>query len=344
MLIFSGDITDEIAQTEEFQEQMKRFSERNGIHLFPSFPHHEKISLTTPSILEADVRIQFSAYNYDYLPDRDVMNALLYPIFISHWLTSPTHYTKRSGWKNYELIYTHSGSGILNMENNVYYLSPDTLCLLDCQPFHYYFATDDGGWEYSFIHFSGPSADFLYRKIAENGIVFSNLKNTNLKQTYDAIPALAKKNPPDFDLRFHLLLTSLLVDMACAHPAKPEAVIPEWLSLIQSYIIENYNKNWNIKDLARRSCLSESRFSHVFKEIMGFSPVEYRDYLRIEHAKEFLRDTALSIEQIAEETGFASIPGFYSAFSRRTGLTPGKYRKQTFTPDSRSSDSPHTDC
>ena len=165
MLIFSGDITDEIAQTEEFQEQMKRFSERNGIHLFPSFPHHEKISLTTPSILEADVRIQFSAYNYDYLPDRDVMNALLYPIFISHWLTSPTHYTKRSGWKNYELIYTHSGSGILNMENNVYYLSPDTLCLLDCQPFHYYFATDDGGWEYSIYPvFPVPSADFLYRK------------------------------------------------------------------------------------------------------------------------------------------------------------------------------------
>ena len=328
MLLFSGDITKEVSLTQDFQEKMKLFSERNGIHLFPSFPSFEKISLKTPSILEADIRIQSSAYNYDYLPDENVMEALLYPIFISRWSVSSTHYTKRSGWKNYELIYTHSGSGILNMNNQVYYLRPDTLCLLDCRPFHYYFATDKDGWGYSFIHFCGPSADFLYQQIMENGIVFGNLTNTSLKQKYDAIPALAKKNPQDFDLRFHMLLTSLLVEMACAHPAKPEAVVPEWLSLIQSYIIENYNREWTVKDLARQSCLSESRFSHVFREIIGLSPIEYRDYLRIEHAKEYLLRTSWSIERVAEETGFASIPGFYSAFRRRTGLTPGKYRKE----------------
>ena len=53
---------------------------------------------------------------------------------------------------------------------------------------------------------------------------------------------------------------------------------------------------------------SESRFSHVFREIIGLSPIEYRDYLRIEHAKEYLLRTSWSIERVAEETGFASIP------------------------------------
>ena len=328
-MLISTDITpDYVPESTELQDRMEKFYTYSGIHHLSSFPYQGKISLKSPNILEADIRVQSETYNYAYLPDEDVIEALLYPIFISRWFVSSTHYTKRSGWKNYELIYTHAGSGILNMDNQVYYLSPDTLCLLDCRPFHYYFATDDGGWEYSFIHFFGPSADFLCEKIIENGVVFNNLKNTALKQKYDALAILAEENPADFDLRFHLDLTSLLVELACSDPEKPETVIPEWLSLIQSFILENYNKNWSIRELAEQSCFSESRFSHVFKESIGCSPVEYRDYLRIEHAKEYLTTTAMTMDQIAEQTGFGALPGFYSAFRRRTGLTPGRYRRQ----------------
>lgn len=345
MLIFSGNMTEKDVYSEDSQDLREEFSRRTGIQVSPTFsPEDESVSMNVPRSLDAAIRIIAFKYSYLYLPDLSIMNALLYPIFISRWKATSTHYTKRSGWENYQLLYTHSGAGILNMDNHVYYLQPHTLCLIDCRTYHYYFATDENGWEYSFIHFSGTTAAFLYQETAEKGNVFVNLKNTDIQRKYDALSRLAAENPSDFDLRFHQLLTSLLVDLACANPEQPKNVIPAWLSIIQSYIIENYNKDWCIKDLARRSCLSESRFSHVFKEYIGSSPIEYRDHLRIEHAKEYLRNTDLSVEEIGEMTGFGTIPGFYSAFSRRTGLTPGKYRKQTFTPDSRSSDSPRTDC
>lgn len=294
-------------------------------------PPTETISIGSSGILEADLRVICHRYNYDYLPEESVISAILYPIFISRWHTASTHYTKRSGWKNYQLIYTHSGSGILNMNNQVYYLRPESLCLLDCRPYHYYFASDDSGWEYSFIHFDGPSAEYLHDEIANKGLVFQNLKNTKIKQKYEKIVELAKRNPEDFDLRFHLDLTSLLVELACSSPARPETILPAWMSQIQAYIIENYNREWTVKDLAEQSCLSESRFAHVFKDILGVSPIEYRDQLRIEHAKVFLSNTSYSVEQIAEATGFRTIPGFYSAFSRHAGITPGKYRKQNQT-------------
>lgn len=333
MLFYSGTLTEEVTKDKNYQEKMELFAQRTGIRLTPHFLSPGKpvsvSNLNTSDILEADIRVLSTEYNFDYLPGEDEMQAILYPLFICRWHTTSTHYTKRSGWKNYELIYTHSGSGILNMDNHIYYLRPDSLCLLNCRPYHYYFAADERGWEYSFIHFDGPSAAFLYSEIAKKGFVFQNLKNTLIFRKYDDLVTLAKRNPEDFDLQFHLCLTSLLVELACSSPVQPEMIMPRWLSHIQAYIIENYSKDWTICDLSQRACLSESRFAHVFKEYMGTSPIDYRDYLRIEHAKDFLKNSQLSIEKIAEATGFSTIPGFYAAFSKHAGTTPGKYRRRT---------------
>lgn len=328
MLVFSGNIGEDFSATKDLEERMKEFSERNGIHLMPIHPFTKKVSLRSPSILEADMRIISYSYNYDYIPDDDVKDALLYPVFISRWYTSPTHYTKRAGWKNYQLIYTHKGSGILNAENQIFYLKPETLCLLSCEPYHYYFSTDPTGWEYSFIHFAGPSADYFYRAIAGRGFVFSNLKGTSIQKIYDSFPPLAEENPKNFDLQFHLKMTSLLAELAGSVPVQPKAVLPDRLSKAQAYILEKYNRDWAIRELADAACLSESRFSHVFREYLGVSPVEYRDYLRVEHAREYLTGTDLPIDVISENVGFHNVSNFYAKFSRLTGLSPGKYRKE----------------
>lgn len=327
MLIISGKFNTELTKTKDFQKIMEEFSLRTGISPIPASPPWDKIMINSRDTLDADMHTLSLKYNFNYLPDVEIMDSLLYPIFISRWTAASTHYTKRSGWQNYQLLYTHSGSGVLNMENHIYELRPNSLCVLDCRPYHYYYA-NNGIWEYSFIHFSGNTAEFLYKEITKNGIFFTNLKNSQIHQKYNDLAALARNNPDNFNLLFHQDLTSLLVELTHSMATRPETVVPAWLSQIQAFILENYNKDWTVKDLARQSYLSESRFAHVFKEFIGTSPIEYRDYLRIEHAKDFLHNPALSIEKISELTGFHTLSGFYATFTRRTGLTPGKYRKR----------------
>lgn len=336
MLFYSGPITEKTMYNRNHQKNLEEFSRRTGIHVFPhfSFQGGPPDFLITPEILESDIRIFSCAYNLNYLPEERIMDSLLYPIFVCRWHTTPTHYTKRSGWKNYQLIYTHSGAGIMNADNQVYYLQPDTMFLLDCRPYHYYFSIDSSGWEYSFVHFDGPSADLIYEQISQKGLLFTNLKNSRIEKKYDALVELCHRNPDDFDLRFHMQLTSFLSELTDSNAARPDIIIPPWLSQIQSFIIENYNKDWSIKDLANQSCLSESRFSHVFRETFDVSPIGYRDYLRIEHAKELLQSTSLSVEEIGQAVGYGTIPGFYSAFSKHTDLTPAKFRKQIRSGDS----------
>ena len=316
--------------------------------------------------LEANMERVSVRYSYAYLPDGDAMANLLYPIFISRWHMPSTHFTKRSGWKCYQLIYTHAGAGTLNMDHQIYQLKPNSLCLLDCRTYHYFYASGEEGWEYSFVHFAGNTADYLCGQIKKKGILYTNLKNTVIQKRYDAVVSFAGKgvdagtvcygeNAPDvgtslyagkgadidtvnasrvkngadtFDVLFHGHLTALLMELARFKPTRSEMAVLAWLSEIQVYILENYNEEWNIHDLAVKSCLSDSRFAHAFKEIMGCTPLEYRDYLRIEHAKEYLRATEFSIEKICGLTGFLNMSNFYKKFCRHTGVTPAKYRKQ----------------
>jgi AraC-like DNA-binding protein len=278
--------------------------------------------------LEANMEKAAVQSSFAYLPAPKERENLLYPIFISRWHMPSTHFTKRSGWKCYQLIYTHAGAGTLNLNHQIYQLKPNSLCLLDCRTYHYFYAAAPEGWEYSFVHFVGNSADYLCERIKKSGILYSNLKHTVIQKRYDALLSFAEKNPDVADISFHSYLTSLLAEMACFKPTRPEMVVPAWLSEVQIYILENYNEEWNIHDLAERSFLSDSRFAHAFKEMMGCTPMEYRDYLRIEHAKEYLRNTDFSIEQICSLTGFANMSNFYAKFGRQTNTTPAKYRKR----------------
>lgn len=77
---------------------------------------------------------------YESLPE--YAYDLLYPIVLNRWHMNPTHFTKRKDWKNYQLLYTHKGAGILVWKGKIFHLKPDSLCLLDYNQYHYFYADD----------------------------------------------------------------------------------------------------------------------------------------------------------------------------------------------------------
>ena len=84
-----------------------------------------------------------------------------------------------------------------------------------------------------------------------------------------------------------------------------------------------------VKELAASCHLSESRFSHLFKEIMGKSPMSYLLDLRLNKAKELLEDTELSVLAISEALGFSNQFYFSRQFKKHTTLSPTEYRRKT---------------
>lgn len=74
--------------------------------------------------------------------------------------------------------------------------------------------------------------------------------------------------------------------------------------------------------------MSKYHFLRVFKQIVGETPLAYRNRIRIEHAKELLKNGYLSISEISQELGFSSPSFFSDAFKSAVGLSPVQYKKE----------------
>jgi transcriptional regulator GlxA family with amidase domain len=86
------------------------------------------------------------------------------------------------------------------------------------------------------------------------------------------------------------------------------------------------HEEWPVRRLARVSCVSEAHFARSFKEAFGVPPHRYLLTRRIEQATALLRDTELSITEIAFRTGWNSLGTFGRTFRDVTGESPRELR------------------
>src|SRR5262245_13967434 len=86
------------------------------------------------------------------------------------------------------------------------------------------------------------------------------------------------------------------------------------------------HEEWPVPRLARVSHISEAHFARAFKQAFGLPPHRYLLTRRVERAKALLRDTDLSITEIAFQTGWGSLGTFGRTFHDITGESPGAVR------------------
>lgn len=86
------------------------------------------------------------------------------------------------------------------------------------------------------------------------------------------------------------------------------------------------NEGWPVRRLADVSGVSEGHFARSFKAAFGLPPHRYLLTRRIERAKALLRDTDLSVIDIAFRTGWESLGTFGRVFRDITGESPTELR------------------
>ena len=86
------------------------------------------------------------------------------------------------------------------------------------------------------------------------------------------------------------------------------------------------HEDWPVRRLARVGGVSEAHFARSFKQVFGVPPHRYLLTRRIERATALLRDTDLSITEIAFRTGWESLGTFGRVFRDVTGESPSAIR------------------
>ncbi|MEI7025497.1 AraC family transcriptional regulator [Paenibacillus sp. y28] len=129
------------------------------------------------------------------------------------------------------------------------------------------------------------------------------------------------------------LLAQLLVFSGRAYAQKHipafEHVSPQHrkISEVVDFINAHYDHSLQLQDIGDRFYISRFHLSRLFKEVTGFTFVEYVNTVRVKEAQRQLRDTGEQIIHIAERSGFENVSHFCRVFRQISGTSPSQYRK-----------------
>ena len=90
---------------------------------------------------------------------------------------------------------------------------------------------------------------------------------------------------------------------------------------------ENYEQDIDLQELAGKYRVSARYLRRLFEQQLGCSAIEYLTALRLEKAKRLLAESDLSVSRISLEVGYNSVQYFGKLFKKKTGISPGTFRK-----------------
>ena len=94
------------------------------------------------------------------------------------------------------------------------------------------------------------------------------------------------------------------------------------------YMESNFANPVSISMIAEFAGLSRSYFSTIFIKEVGVTPLGFLKELRMQQAEYYLKNTGLSIKDIAHSVGYDNGLYFSKEFSRKYGMCPSEYIKR----------------
>ena len=183
--------------------------------------------------------------------------------------------------------------------------------------------------EFYYIHFDAPKDLDLFG--LESSRVYRSAPDTAICDLFsEVISELQGKRA-----LYEKICASKLLELM-GHLARGEAdemVSRDRYGSQISFVIQNMNRefyeNRSLEDYANMCKMSKFHFLRVFKDVTGQSPLEYRNAIRIEHAKRILEEEDIAVSDVGAKVGYTSASYFCDAFKKKVGLSPVKYRQNT---------------
>lgn len=107
-------------------------------------------------------------------------------------------------------------------------------------------------------------------------------------------------------------------------PACESDLGPQLVEYIQQHC---FSYNFQISTIAEHFSISAPSMRKIFREYTGIGISDYVTNIKIEKAMQLLRETDTNLQQIVTEIGNTDTSAFIRLFKKKTGMTPGQYRK-----------------
>ena len=269
-----------------------------------------------------------------YTPSSFARSSLVHLQEIGSLKALKEHTSSRSNLQSYLFFVVTKGSGVLTYENKEYRLSEGTCAFINCQKPYSHTTDPENLWSLRWCHFYGPNLPLIYEKYMERGgkPAFRPEDTASFLRVLDALYSFASGSDYIRDMRINeelnrlctlLMAESWHLEDAAALPNKKASVIP-----VKEYLDQHYGEKITLDSLSHQFFINKYYLTRVFKEQFGQSITAYLQSVRITHAKQMLRFSEKSIEQIGLECGMGALHYFSRVFKDVEGVPPSVYRSQ----------------
>ena len=248
-------------------------------------------------------------------------------------LRDPHHVRRSGGTSLWMLEYGVSGRGWIRTPSAVLPIAPGDFFIY--QPLvaqDYGMDRKAGNWDHIWITFSPRPHwhDWLNWPEVSDGIRRLHLPDPGarrqLRQRLEhALRIFFGTHTRRHDLVLNVL-EELLITCDAWNPAGRTARLDDRIRTALQHLCDHATEKITLQNLARVCGLSPSRLSHLFKEQVGETPLQYLEQRRMETARDLLQMTSKPVSQVAYEVGFGNPFYFSRIYRRRMGIPPSATR------------------
>ncbi|MQA87118.1 MAG: helix-turn-helix domain-containing protein [Streptosporangiales bacterium] len=94
----------------------------------------------------------------------------------------------------------------------------------------------------------------------------------------------------------------------------------------RAWALQHLGRPLTLRELAARESMSVRTFTRRFREEVGISPLQWLTQQRVEHARQLLEETDLSVDRIAADAGFGTAASLRQHLQTALGVSPSAYR------------------
>lgn len=237
--------------------------------------------------------------------------------------------TRPNGRKDFQLLYVAAGKAFFQFGEEYMEVPAGHMALYrpDTVQYYEYFVSDQP--EVCWIHFTGRDADKL---LGQTGFDQANVvycgTNTDYVEIFRHIIQELQLKRPCFETFVELYFRQLLavVNRSQLEIKSTRYKNSKEMEEIVHYFNEYYSQEICIEDYAKSRHMSVCWLIRSFKRYMGVTPLQYIASIRINKAKELLKGTNYSIQEIADIVGYNNSLYFSRIFKKLTGYSPSQYR------------------